>query len=129
MARHDQTITQARVDELNTVKRWIKPIFTYEQPGTEYRQHLLSKEDFNAIRDGYACGDCLAFFGMVRMQCPVCHKPMALEPAPMREEWDTKLKERAGKLPDAPVARNPFTSIDDVIADIRRDPDIEHWNL
>ena len=128
MQRRDTPVTQSRVDELNMVRGWIEPVFVREDPVTGEQHRLITAEDGARIAAGYACGECGAVYDIVMAACAVCSRPIGLELAPMRPEWETKLAERRGELTDAPVASNPF-SPDEFFRRVAADPEIEQRRL
>lgn len=133
MARQDQLPGQARVDELNTIRGFFKPIFRHEDPVTGAMHILLHDEDLQAIAQGYGCanGRCLADFGgIVRTVCPVCHEPVEAAYAPARDEWGQHLADResgySGPVPDNPFAPATF---EEFMRGVEADRDIEHRKL
>jgi hypothetical protein len=115
---------QSRVEELSAVKGWITPVFTREDPVTKELHHLISMEDGERIARGYACGECGAIYDMVMPACVVCSEPIALELAPMRQEWTDHLKDRE----ELPQYGKPL-SADEFIAEVMKDPNIEQRKL
>lgn len=65
----------------------IKPVYSkYDNVNDEWT-HGLTGEDFEKVRQGYACSNCLEDFqGMYLERCPVCRKPtMVMVDTP--SEW------------------------------------------
>jgi len=71
----------------------------------------LTKEGFEMVIAGYACGECLATFREFTLQCPVCgrmHATYAPDPPQM---WVDYLAERNAAVPvEKPPVINPLAS-------------------
>jgi hypothetical protein len=69
----------------------------------------LTKEGFDMVIAGYACGQCLATFKEFTLQCPICrqmHTTFAPDPPQM---WLDYLAERNAPVPvEKPEVVNPF---------------------
>ena len=89
----------------------------------------LSKEDFEKVRQGYGCPECLEDYnGVYLPQCPLCkHVRRDGEVVQAPEDWEAHVRDlESGYAP--PVATNPF-SPDEFISRVRRDRNIEQVPL
>jgi hypothetical protein len=51
----------------------IRPYYTEVNPHTGRALFALNKDDFEKVRDGYGCANCLEdYFGVYLLTCPVC---------------------------------------------------------
>jgi hypothetical protein len=107
---------------------WLKPIFEDHDPVTgKLRRAALSAEDFERVRLGYACPECLVRFRTYLTSCPVCgHKrDLGRDIVEAAQEWKDHLRTRAlaeqGLLP-----REGLPSMDKLLDEIASDPDVEH---
>jgi hypothetical protein len=58
--------------ELNTtLKGFLVPIFTKDLPNGQ-RLNGLGPDDYQKVKEGYACPECLAEFVTYLVTCPVC---------------------------------------------------------
>lgn len=127
--------SQAWVDNANTVKGFITPIWSTD-PISGVRQVAgVTPDDGKKIALGYACANihCLAEFGVVRLKCPLCGLVRddlgdysQFEEPP--QEWIDHLKAQRDDSRTAPIA--PF-SLDptEFFRSIERDKDIDHRKL
>lgn len=64
----------------------IKPIYSKYDPEIDEWVHGLSNDDFEKVRQGYACSNCLEDFGGLYLErCPVCKRGNVFVEAP--PEW------------------------------------------
>lgn len=90
----------------------------------------LAPPEFEMVKQGYACPECLAWFSTYTVTCPVCgykrdvNADIAAE-AP--ELWTQHLKERnePWTAVDKPKPMNPFEAIQSV----QDDPNVEQIKL
>ena len=119
-------IDQARVDAINElVIGWMEPIFVREDPVTREVLNGLGPEDFNRVRSGYGCPKCLAVFKTYLVQCPVCKFTRNIEEdivAPP-QHWVDHLADRDKIATGTPL------SVDEFLAEVARDPNIEKQRL
>lgn len=109
------------------VTGFLTPIFS-EETGNGQMNHGLGPTDFQRVVEGYACGNCLASFSTYRPICPVCglERDMARDATDNAPAlWTDHLKERHRE--DAPAT--PIRTIDDFLADVQGDGDIEKIQL
>lgn len=105
------------------IKGFLVPVFTDEMTG----MNGLARADFDKVRLGYACADCLAEFSTYRTVCPICglERDVAKDIAAPREDWDAHLRERERTDAPATRARTP----DEAIRALLGDRDVEHIPL
>ena len=128
-SRPDGVVTQKRLDELSSVRRFITPVFEHEDPVTGRKHRLITQSDAEMIAQGYACGECGAVYDMVMPKCVVCFQPIGLDLAPMRPEWEQHLRDRREAF-SHPTPVNPLANgVDDVIRRVRENPDVEQVKL
>jgi predicted ATP-dependent serine protease len=104
------------------VKGWLVPIFMQTDPATGRRLNGLGPQDFNKVREGFACAECLAEFSHYTLKCPVCGWTRDLE-ADLSEApqlWQDHLNERENPV-DKPRPMNPLVAIEN----IKKDKDVE----
>jgi hypothetical protein len=54
-------------------------------------EFALSKEDFEAIRQGYGCASCLAdYHGIIHTTCPVCGEGRSQTELVVPQWWTSK---------------------------------------
>ena len=64
-------VPTTRIDRLQAVKGYLVPRYVeYMDDGR--RVGALGEKDIQRVKDGYACGECLAYFGQRFPVCPSC---------------------------------------------------------
>jgi len=107
---------------------WLKPIFEEHDPVTgRLLRAGLSAEDFERVRLGYACPECLVRFRTYLTRCPVCghERDLGRDIVEAAEGWKDHLKTRAEAEQGLLPAEKP-PSMDKVLYEIASDPDVEH---
>ena len=104
----------------------IIPIYTRApiRPG-ERPLFALTPEDYDKVRQGYGCAECLEDFnGVYMMKCPVCgHIRQDGEVVAVPEDWRAHVDDlSSGYAPKVATA-------DEFIRSVMEDSDIEHWKL
>lgn len=69
--RSRSEVRSIRIEDLSHVRGYLKPRYIDEMPDGR-RVAELHERDLDRVRDGYACGECLAFFGERFPSCPGC---------------------------------------------------------
>lgn len=107
----------------SAVKGFLVPVFRDELTG----MNGLARPDFDKVRAGYACADCLAEFTHYLPKCPICglERDVAKDIAAPREDWDAHLRERERRDAPATVAR----SADDALRDLFNPANVEQIPL
>lgn len=126
------------------IKGFLTPLF-YEEHSD---RAALGPVDFDKVRQGYACPRCLAEFSVCLVKCPLCalefNSAADFEDPP--DDWVDNLKEHKriqdeaqeerfdsrGNLlgPDGkPMTTSQAASIDDFLARVKADKDIDQPNL
>jgi len=108
----------------NLVRGFLKPIF-YEEDGS---LSAISNEDFAKVRDGYACGHCLAEYVMYLAKCPVCghQRDIATDLKPTPELWTEHLLERQNtEGMESPAPRG----FEEFMSGVNANPDIDKTTL
>ena len=106
----------------------IKPIYWSPplRPG-ERPLFALTPEDYEKVRQGYGCPECLEdFYGVYMLQCPVCkhiRRDGEVQAAPI--EWQQHVDE----LNTIDTSKSRTVTPDEFIESVMRDPDIEHRKL
>lgn len=70
--RERARVNSIKVEDLNHVRGWLTPRYIEEDHATGKRIYELRERDFERVKDGYACGQCLAFFDHRFPSCPAC---------------------------------------------------------
>lgn len=129
------TVTQAWVDNANTVKGFITPIWRTDPISGVKQIAGVSPEDGQKIAMGYACANvhCLAEFGVVRLKCPLCGLVRddlgdysQFEEPP--QEWLDHLRAQRDDSRTAPIAA-PTLGPEEFIRQIQADKDIDQIKL
>lgn len=69
--RQESTIPATRADMLAHVRGYFVPIYVDRHPDGR-RVALLREKDGQRIKEGYGCGECLAYFDRQFPECPSC---------------------------------------------------------
>jgi hypothetical protein len=113
-----------RIADMNTTNGFLVPVYAEDPlPGREVT-YALTPTDMEKVRQGYACPACLADFGQFyRAVCPMCQhvRDVNADFAEAPQMWIDHLAERNG-----PATTTRAPSIDDAIARVMRDPNVEH---
>lgn len=70
--RERAQVPATNVAALDAVKGFLTPRYSEYHPETGKRVWELHQADLNRVADGYACGNCLAFFDRRFRLCPAC---------------------------------------------------------
>lgn len=112
---------------------FIKPVFEKRCPRTgRLLQAGLAPEDFERVRLGYACPECLTKFRVYLVRCPACGHQRDLGkdlqdhvPQEWKDHLETRRQALEGELPSLPLV----SSMDEVLRRAHQDPDIERIPL
>jgi hypothetical protein len=87
--------TEAEQDVVSRVKGFIEPIFVGVAPDGK-TMNGVGPEDWRMIKEGYACGECLAIFDTYTIRCPVCKttRDVFADLLPPPQDWLDHLRER-----------------------------------
>ena len=104
----------------------IIPIYTRPPliPG-ERPLFALTPDDYEKVRQGYGCPECLEdFYGVYMLRCPVCgHTRQEGEVQAVPHDWQAHADDvESGYAP-------PVATPDEFIRSVMSDPDIEHRKL
>jgi len=69
--RERANVRSIKIEDLKHVKGFLIPRYIEEMPNGK-RVYELHERDFERVKDGYACGECLAFFERRLPSCPGC---------------------------------------------------------
>lgn len=69
--RERSRVPSVRIEDLQHVRGYLKPRYIDELPDGR-RVAELHERDLERVQDGYACGECLAFFDQRFLSCPGC---------------------------------------------------------
>jgi len=117
-----------RKRELDTLfKGFIQPVFE-DVDADGRKRHALSLEDFQKIREGYACPNCLAEYTTYLVRCPVCHyeRDLGIDLQPPPAHWAQHLEDRATGY-TAPIPSS--ADIDEHLARVGQSLDVEQVPL
>lgn len=97
------------------------------------KRYGLTKQGYEMVLAGYACGGCLAIFDRFTLLCPACGTwhDVGSQPQETPQHWVDHIEERYADIPhEKPAVVNPFLSGDDsVMQQIRSDPTVEQVDL
>lgn len=113
----------------SVVKGFLVPIYDRTDPATGRVLHGLSPQDFQKVRDGYACPDCLAEYGTYTPKCVLCgwERDIAADIARAPAYWQQSIDERENdRTPYAKPVSNPF---DRMMGNLAADKDVDHVAL
>ena len=103
------------------------PVMKRTDPVTGEVLNGLGPADFARVRQGHGCPKCLAMFNTYIPNCPVCgyERDILADIKEAPAHWVDHLKDREmeGRQGGTPV------SFDEFMAEVNRDPDIEHRKL
>ena len=110
------------------VKGFLVPVFTDQDPNTGRQRNGLTYDDFEKVRTGYACADCLAEFSTYTVTCPVCglSRNVAYDLGTAPDLWNQHYAERNS---DEPVEKPPVVNPLEGIRAIQKDPNVEQIPL
>ena len=108
------------------VKGFLVPEFTMDFPDGR-RLNGLTEADFERVRAGYACAECLAVFDTYTIACPVCglRRDLQRDIADAPALWTQHINERNQDEPTARTVRSP----EEAILMAGRDPEVEQIDL
>lgn len=119
------------LEPVGKIKGFLTAVYSQEvrDPNTGAIRHIhgLTREAYDKVATGYACGECLAEFGFPLIDCPACGMNLvdAASPQAQPQDWQRFFDERNN---DSTPYTVPAT-IDDFMRSIGNDPDIEHVDL
>jgi hypothetical protein len=108
---------------------FLEPEFSLQLPNGQ-TLNGLTERGVEMIRDGYACGECLAIFRHYTVTCPVCglSRDVMADVQEAPQLWLDHIHERNREdLPDKPEVVNPFQAMSPLKAldYVHRDPNVE----
>jgi len=108
------------------VKGFLVPEFTMDFPGGG-RLNGLTEPDFERVRAGYACAECLAVFDTYTVTCPVCGlaRDLGRDIADAPSLWVQHINERNQDEPSPRRTIDPAAEI----ARLGAHPDVEQIQL
>lgn len=109
------------------VKGFLSPVFLgNDEQGNKL--FGLDHAQFERVRQGFACSGCLAYFDTYMVTCPACGKKrdvlQDIQDAPAI--WQQHINERNQ---DVPTERYVPPTIEDAIAAVQADGDVDHVQL
>jgi hypothetical protein len=104
---------------------FLSPIYSAVQPNGR-TVNGYSREDFDRVMAGYACGDCNAAFATYQDVCPVCglSREIGARPQDDPDNWNAFLEEHlngSGKT----RTRTP----EEFLRDVSADPDVDQTTI
>lgn len=93
------------------VKGFLVPIFMQDDPATGRRMNGLSPRDFEKVKAGFACAECLAEFDHYTITCPVCGRTrdFARDVQEAPQLWKDHLRDHyEDRTPYTRMRRNPL---------------------
>lgn len=124
--------TNERLKELSRITGFLNAEFEDTLPNGQKR-FGLTRQGYEMVLAGYACGGCLAMFDRFTLRCPACGvwHDIGSQPQETPQHWVDHIEERYADIPyEKPAVVNPFMANDlSVIKQIRENPEIEQVDL
>lgn len=115
---------------------FLTPVFSEDVRGPDgvlRQNHAFTRVGYDKIRNGYACGNCLAEFVTVLVTCPVCGANIVDvgQPGKTPEDWQAYFDERNLSIDEVEqrAAEQLPATFDSFMERVMADPDIEQISV